>query len=582
MPINLNNLDISLDQFNAVSNGKYNIGQLKLSDDGMSVYRTNNHKTLTFLNTTKISPDEALAVKLAFCKALANAGHLEKPEIASIKEKLCIPEAGVATFKALKEGTIKPLTAAEVRSFIDEYLSPAGNATGKGSNGGVSGETMDPRAATREKINNRTFANNRTSMANNSINSLLNIMECSKKEGGPSLFDNALAKELGSAIEVLGLAIRKHGNCENGIRLTVAPLKINQVMQDEKATIVATITLDDGKEMTFDTGLTKEELQAKVNDFVSGKSSNAEGQVEEKKDVAADGAGGKAEGQVDEQKDVVVGDTGSSAETQVKEKKDVVVGDTSSDAETHVEEKKAEASKGGPDSNFGLNEWQFQELMDLKDKLTYSGNKADLAFYNALKSSLPKLENVNDRVRLIDFMATEYADLRGAVDVKGAADAKEERMEILETVVKSLPEIKNDNDRLNLVKIVKSYANIKRLPVVDKSQVDRKTAIEAEKEREKKLKSVSDFVLKSLKGARGFDSRNTDLTRKVMDAFESNGTSPKFSEVIKDLADVFSEAQIGRKEVDKYFSDLKDQSAPDEDDIKPLNINEWLGGKLDS
>ena len=45
MPVNLSGLNISLDKFNAVSGGDYNIGQMKLSADGKSVYRANNHKT---------------------------------------------------------------------------------------------------------------------------------------------------------------------------------------------------------------------------------------------------------------------------------------------------------------------------------------------------------------------------------------------------------------------------------------------------------------------------------------------------------------------------------------------------------
>ena len=54
MSVNLSKLDISLDQFNAVANGKYNIGQIKLNQDGTGVYRTNNHKTWTIFNTTRI------------------------------------------------------------------------------------------------------------------------------------------------------------------------------------------------------------------------------------------------------------------------------------------------------------------------------------------------------------------------------------------------------------------------------------------------------------------------------------------------------------------------------------------------
>ena len=41
MAINLSKLNISLDTFNAESSGTYNIGQMKLSSDGKSVYRTN-------------------------------------------------------------------------------------------------------------------------------------------------------------------------------------------------------------------------------------------------------------------------------------------------------------------------------------------------------------------------------------------------------------------------------------------------------------------------------------------------------------------------------------------------------------
>ena len=52
MGIDLSNINISLDAFNAQARGDYNIGQMKLSEDGTSIYRANRHKTLTFLNTS--------------------------------------------------------------------------------------------------------------------------------------------------------------------------------------------------------------------------------------------------------------------------------------------------------------------------------------------------------------------------------------------------------------------------------------------------------------------------------------------------------------------------------------------------
>ena len=299
MPINLNKLNISLDQFNAVSNGKYNIGQLKLSDDGASVYRTNNHKTLTFLNTTKISPDEALAVKFAFCNALKNGG-LDADRIKAIKVKLGIPRSSVEMFKALSTGSVKPLTAEDVRSIIDENVRAGAfksetmeslRAT-KGVNEGVSKETMDSRAATREKINNRTFENNRTSMENNTVNYMLNIMEYSKKsETIPSNYEKGFAQIFKKAID------NEAFDNENAvISLTHWPLKLSH---SKNGNITATITFDDGKELALSTGLKREELQKKLDAFIAaGTGDGAKTQVKEKKGVAADGASGKAETQV--------------------------------------------------------------------------------------------------------------------------------------------------------------------------------------------------------------------------------------------------------------------------------------------
>ena len=117
MGVDLNNLHLTLDQFNAAASGKYNIGQLKLGEDGTGVYRTNNHKTWTIFNNTPISSEESLALKTSFCQALASEG-LSPDEIASVKEKLGIAGNAIDVMKA---GAIKPLTAAEVRQVIDEY-----------------------------------------------------------------------------------------------------------------------------------------------------------------------------------------------------------------------------------------------------------------------------------------------------------------------------------------------------------------------------------------------------------------------------------------------------------------------------
>ena len=56
MAINLSTVSISLDRFDAVSDGEYNIGHIKLSKDGSDIVRTNRHKTFEFLNNDTIPP----------------------------------------------------------------------------------------------------------------------------------------------------------------------------------------------------------------------------------------------------------------------------------------------------------------------------------------------------------------------------------------------------------------------------------------------------------------------------------------------------------------------------------------------
>ena len=53
MAINLSTVSISLDRFDAVSDGEYNIGHIKLSKDGSDIARTNRHKAFEFINKVR-------------------------------------------------------------------------------------------------------------------------------------------------------------------------------------------------------------------------------------------------------------------------------------------------------------------------------------------------------------------------------------------------------------------------------------------------------------------------------------------------------------------------------------------------
>ncbi|MBR4604223.1 MAG: hypothetical protein IKO43_05215, partial [Kiritimatiellae bacterium] len=84
MSINLANVNISLQQFQAVSSGKYNAGEVKLSSE-TSLTKVNNHVGFyRSKNTVALSHEEILAIKQAFVKALS-AGGVQRDELNRIR-----------------------------------------------------------------------------------------------------------------------------------------------------------------------------------------------------------------------------------------------------------------------------------------------------------------------------------------------------------------------------------------------------------------------------------------------------------------------------------------------------------------
>ena len=267
MPIvHLDGLNISLDKFNEVADGKYNIGQLKLSEDGKSVYRTNNHKTWTIFNSTKISPEESLAIKQAFCNALSNEG-LAQDKIDYVKRSLGIFGSKL---ELLKFGNIKPLSAAEVREIIDMYageINAKRMSAAKGTEAakllktsadiyhGVSKKTMEDRETTRGRINARTLDKIQTGV-DWSVNRLMDILEYPKNGGTVSDETKGIALEFCLAMQSKPDLLTR-GN--RSIELEDAFIKLKLEYNDK---ISADIGLGGGRVFNIDTGLTKSELHA--------------------------------------------------------------------------------------------------------------------------------------------------------------------------------------------------------------------------------------------------------------------------------------------------------------------------------
>ena len=69
----LNSLHFTIDDFQEMSKGKYNAGELMLTKSG-KLDIVNNHKTWTILNHKDVDGEDSYAIRVAFANALERAG----------------------------------------------------------------------------------------------------------------------------------------------------------------------------------------------------------------------------------------------------------------------------------------------------------------------------------------------------------------------------------------------------------------------------------------------------------------------------------------------------------------------------
>ncbi len=155
-PVNLANVNVSLQQFQSISSGKYNAGEVKLASE-TTLGKVNNHVHRTGANATPLSHEEVLANKNAFVKALSSIG-VGDAEIAKIRRDLGLSaDAGID--RALHERSLKPLTRQQVRDILDRNAAAINTHAGNNRNarirmsaqiygaGGMNAERADRRNA---------------------------------------------------------------------------------------------------------------------------------------------------------------------------------------------------------------------------------------------------------------------------------------------------------------------------------------------------------------------------------------------------------------------------------------------------
>ena len=128
MKVNLGNVNISLKEFQKVSEGVHNAGEVKLSGEN-ALTKMNNHVTVKILNRDKISHAEVIAIKEALVKALEGGG-VDKEEINAVRREIGLAVDGDVG-RGLAERSMKPLSRQQIRLILDrnaEVLNKSGAA----------------------------------------------------------------------------------------------------------------------------------------------------------------------------------------------------------------------------------------------------------------------------------------------------------------------------------------------------------------------------------------------------------------------------------------------------------------------
>ena len=179
MAINLGNVSISLRQFQDISSGKYNAGEVKLTSE-TGIDKVNNHVTMKFLNTTKISHEEVLAIKNSFVRALKSGG-VGGDELNRIRQELGLAPTKPVD-KDLHARSIKPLSRQQIRDILDRNAATINRHAGEGTvrtsqeiHAGTSEQTLASRKASREAVNAELGAR-RDIVENKSINNLQAVL----------------------------------------------------------------------------------------------------------------------------------------------------------------------------------------------------------------------------------------------------------------------------------------------------------------------------------------------------------------------------------------------------------------------
>ena len=117
---------ISINDFQRISNGTFNVGDITLTSSG-KLDKVNNHVgILKSFNKTSIDTQTTLRVKNEFVNALRQSG-VGEAELAGVRRELGL---GDADGKGLSLKDLKPLTRAQTREILDRFAKTINDKAG--------------------------------------------------------------------------------------------------------------------------------------------------------------------------------------------------------------------------------------------------------------------------------------------------------------------------------------------------------------------------------------------------------------------------------------------------------------------
>lgn len=128
--IDFSNVNISIHQFQEISTGEINAGEVRLADEH-TLDKINNRAHWRGSNTVTLSHHEVLAIKNAFVRTLSDSG-VGADEINRIRQELGLaPRKPVDTF--LLDRSIRPLSRQQTREILDQNAGTINAHVGAGT-----------------------------------------------------------------------------------------------------------------------------------------------------------------------------------------------------------------------------------------------------------------------------------------------------------------------------------------------------------------------------------------------------------------------------------------------------------------